>query len=62
MLNRFEAGLRPGVHDGPPDSYAKRVIFSIDRAKQIGFAPRTSLQEGIEASVLWARSQGLAPS
>jgi nucleoside-diphosphate-sugar epimerase len=62
MLNRFEAGLRPGVHDGPADGYARRVIFSIDRAKQIGFAPRTSLQEGIDASVLWARSQGLAPS
>ncbi|HTO61235.1 MAG TPA: NAD-dependent epimerase/dehydratase family protein [Bradyrhizobium sp.] len=62
VLNRIEAGLRPGVHDGPADSYARHVIFSIDRARQIGFVPRTPLQEGIDASVRWARSLGLAPS
>jgi nucleoside-diphosphate-sugar epimerase len=58
LLNRIEAGLRPGVHDGPADSFSRRVMFSIDRARRIGFVPQTSLQEGIDASVLWARSQG----
>jgi nucleoside-diphosphate-sugar epimerase len=61
LLNRIEAGLRPGVHDGPADSFSRRVIFSIDRARRIGFVPRTSLQQGIDASVLWARSQGFGP-
>jgi 2-alkyl-3-oxoalkanoate reductase len=61
MLDRIEAGLSPGIHDGPADAYSKRVLFSIDSAKQIGFVPRTSLDEGIHASVRWARSQGLCP-
>ncbi len=59
LLTRIDNGLRPGVHDGPADQYARHVMFSIDRAKAIGFVPRTSLQDGIEATVLWARSQGL---
>jgi nucleoside-diphosphate-sugar epimerase len=58
-LTWTQQALRHDVHDGPSDQYAKRVIYSNDRAKQIGFVPQTSLQEGIEASVLWARSQGL---
>jgi nucleoside-diphosphate-sugar epimerase len=61
-LKRMEEGLRSGVHDGPADGYARRVNFAIDRARQIGFVPRTTLQDGIDASVQWARSQGLAGS
>jgi nucleoside-diphosphate-sugar epimerase len=60
-LTRTQEALRHDVHDGPSDQYSKRIIYSIDRAKQIGFVPQTSLQEGIDASVLWARSQGLIP-
>jgi nucleoside-diphosphate-sugar epimerase len=61
-LKRMEEGLRSGVHDGPADRYATRVIFAIDRARQVGFVPRTTLQEGIDASVQWARAQGMAGS
>jgi nucleoside-diphosphate-sugar epimerase len=58
-LDWAESTLRLGVHDGPPDQYAQRVIYSIDRARRIGFVPQTTLKEGIEASALWARSQGM---
>jgi nucleoside-diphosphate-sugar epimerase len=59
VLDRAEDALRFGFHDGPPDQYARPVVYSIERARQIGFSPQTSLQEGIEASVLWARLQGI---
>ena len=58
-LRQLELALRPDVHDGPPDQYARRVTFSMDRARQIGFEAQTSLKEGIDASVAWARSHGL---
>jgi nucleoside-diphosphate-sugar epimerase len=58
-LTWTQDALRHDVHDGPPNQYAQRIIYSIDCAKQIGFIPQTSLQEGIDASVLWARSLGL---
>jgi len=58
-LDKAENMVRLGVHDGPPDQYAQRVIYSIDRTRQIGFVPQTTVEEGVEASVLWARSHGM---
>ena len=58
-LRRLELALRPDFHDGPSDQYARRVTFSMDCARGIGFVSTTSLQEGIDASVAWARSCGL---
>jgi nucleoside-diphosphate-sugar epimerase len=58
-LKRVEEALRQGVRDGLPDQYDRHVIFSIDRARQVGFGTQTPLEDGIDASVRWARSQGL---
>jgi nucleoside-diphosphate-sugar epimerase len=58
-LRRAEKALRYDLRDGPPDQHVQQVVYSIERARQIGFVPQTSLQAGIEASVLWARSDGL---
>jgi len=59
LLDWAEDALRPGIHDGALDQYAGHVIYSIERARLIGFVPQTPLQEGIDASALWARSQGI---
>jgi nucleoside-diphosphate-sugar epimerase len=41
------------------DDFTKRRRYVIDRAREIGFVPTTSLQEGIAASAEWAFAQGL---
>lgn len=60
FLDAAAEKLRYGFGDEPPDNYAKSVIYSIDRARAHGFRPETSLDEGIAASVAWARASGLA--
>jgi 2-alkyl-3-oxoalkanoate reductase len=58
-LDWAEDTFRLGIHDGAPDQFAGRVTYSIERARLIGFAPSTPLQDGIEASAQWAKSQGM---
>ncbi len=60
FLDAVAEKVRYGFGDEPPDTYAKPVTYSIDRARAHGFCPVTSLDEGIAASVAWARVSGLA--
>jgi nucleoside-diphosphate-sugar epimerase len=59
VLRRTEANLRLKPSDGEIRYYGTRVIFSVLRAREVGFEPRVSLEEGLTASVKWARATGL---
>jgi nucleoside-diphosphate-sugar epimerase len=59
VLRRDEANLRLKPSDGEILYYGKQVTFSAQRAREIGFEPRISLEEGLAASVKWARTIGL---
>jgi nucleoside-diphosphate-sugar epimerase len=59
VLRRAEANLRLKPSDGEIRYYATRVTFSALRAREIGFEPSVSLDEGLTASVEWARVTGL---
>jgi nucleoside-diphosphate-sugar epimerase len=59
ILRRAEANLRLKPSDGETLYYSKQVIFSAQRAREIGFESRISLEEGLAASVKWARTVGL---
>jgi 2-alkyl-3-oxoalkanoate reductase len=60
FLDAAAEKVRYGFGDEPPDNYAKPVTYCIDRARAHGFRPETSLDEGIAASVAWARASGVA--
>jgi hypothetical protein len=38
--------------------YGMNVTYSVLRAKEIGFEPQVSLNEGLAASVKWAKEVG----
>jgi UDP-glucose 4-epimerase len=59
VLRRAEANLRLKPSDGEIRYYGTRVIFSALRAREVGFEPTVSLEEGLTASVEWARVIGL---
>lgn len=59
LLDAADEKVRYGFGDEPPDNYAKVVTYRIDRAKDYGFHPGTSLDEGIAASMAWARTSSL---
>jgi nucleoside-diphosphate-sugar epimerase len=59
VLRRAEANLRLKPSDGEIRYYATHVTFSALRAREIGFEPSVSLDEGLTASVEWARVTGL---
>jgi nucleoside-diphosphate-sugar epimerase len=51
--------LRLKPSDGEIRYYGTRVIFSALRAREVGFEPTVSLEEGLTASVEWSRVIGL---
>jgi nucleoside-diphosphate-sugar epimerase len=57
-LSDLERAFRHDVGDGPSDRFARHVVYSNDRAQQFGLDPKTSLRDGIRASVQWAKSSG----
>jgi nucleoside-diphosphate-sugar epimerase len=57
-LSHIEKSVRYDIGDEPVSRYAKHVVYSNDRARQFGLNPRTSLREGIDASVRWLKSIG----
>jgi nucleoside-diphosphate-sugar epimerase len=58
LMKRSESNLRLGPNDDEI-RFATNVTFLTGRAKQIGFEPHTSLDDGIAASVRWAKLSGL---
>lgn len=57
-LRNLELAL--SQHASPqPNRFSKRRHYSIDRALSMGFRPRTSLQEGVAASLQWALEKGV---
>jgi nucleoside-diphosphate-sugar epimerase len=59
IVKRFEDSLRYGIGDEPSDHYARHIIYSMEKARRVGFEPRISLDEGLRASVDWARQTKL---
>jgi nucleoside-diphosphate-sugar epimerase len=61
-LSAIEKRFQYDVCDEPIDRFAKNVVYSNDRAQRTGFRPKTSLSEGIAASVQWAEQSGVTGS
>jgi nucleoside-diphosphate-sugar epimerase len=59
LMKRTEDDLRLKPNDDEILLYGMDVTYSSMRAKEIGFESRVSLDEGIAASVEWARCAGL---
>jgi UDP-glucose 4-epimerase len=59
VVRSLEKAAVERLGDLPADDFTKRRRYVIDRAKEIGFVPTTSLQEGIAASAEWAFAHGL---
>jgi UDP-glucose 4-epimerase len=58
-LSAIEKTFQRDLSDEPRSRFSQRVVYSNDRARRAGLKPRTSLQEGVSASVEWAKSNGL---
>jgi nucleoside-diphosphate-sugar epimerase len=58
-LSAIEKTFQRDVSDEPRSRFSTRVVYSNDRARRVGLKPRTSLQDGVRASVEWAKSKGL---
>jgi nucleoside-diphosphate-sugar epimerase len=58
-LSAIEKTFQRDVSDEPRSRFSTRVVYSNDRARRVGLKPRTSLQDGVSASVEWAKSKGL---
>jgi nucleoside-diphosphate-sugar epimerase len=50
------------VRDEPFHRFSRRVVYSNDLAQEIGFEPATLLEDGVKASVEWAKSEQLVPA
>jgi UDP-glucose 4-epimerase len=59
VVRSLEKAAIERLGDLSADDFTKRRRYVIDRAKEIGFVPTTSLQEGVAASAEWAFAQGL---
>lgn len=59
VMKRVEADLRMKPNDDELHLYGLDVSYSNRRAIEIGFRPRTSLDDGIAASVQWAKDVGI---
>jgi nucleoside-diphosphate-sugar epimerase len=55
----IEKTFQHDLRDEPRSRFAKHVVYSNDRAQQVGLKPQTSLQEGVRASAEWAKSNML---
>jgi len=58
-LSAIEQTLQRDVNDEPSSRFSRHVVYSNDQARRVGLQPRTSLQDGVNASVEWAKSRGL---
>ena len=56
LLTQGAERLSPGPEEG---NYGMKVVYSALRAKSIGFEARTPLEDGVVASVEWAKRTGL---
>jgi nucleoside-diphosphate-sugar epimerase len=61
-LEKAEKLFEYNVFDEPRHRFAQNVVYSNDRAQSIGFQPKTSLEEGVTASVQWAQAEYLTTS
>ena len=59
VVRSVEKAAFERLGDLSADDFTKHRRYVIDRAKEIGFVPTTSLQEGVAASAEWAFAQGL---
>ena len=63
LLDRLREGMQSDLKFHPsPDElklYRRDVVYSMDRAQGIGFAPRVSLDSGLAYCAEWARNVGL---
>jgi nucleoside-diphosphate-sugar epimerase len=59
-LSVIESYFQYELCDEPRGRFAKVVVYSNDQAQRIGFRPKTSLSEGIAASVQWAKQSDAA--
>jgi nucleoside-diphosphate-sugar epimerase len=60
LIGRAEADLRLRPNEGELQLYATDITYSTSRAKAIGFEAMVSLDEGVAASVAWAKAVGMA--
>lgn len=58
-MKKAEEDLRLRPNDDEMTRFSTDVVYSMERARKIGFVPRTSVDEGIAMTVDWARSTGL---
>jgi nucleoside-diphosphate-sugar epimerase len=58
-VSSIAAALQHDLGDEPLSVYSRKVHYAIDRCVGIGFKPPTCLEDGINASVKWARAVGL---
>jgi nucleoside-diphosphate-sugar epimerase len=61
-LEKTEKLFEYDVFDEPRHRFAQNVVYSNDLAQSIGFQPKTSLEEGVTASVQWAQAEHLTKS
>jgi UDP-glucose 4-epimerase len=59
LMKRTEDDLRLKPNDDEILLYSTDVIYASKKARDIGFVPRTSLDDGLAASVEWAKSAGI---
>jgi nucleoside-diphosphate-sugar epimerase len=59
LIKRTEDDLRLKPNDDEILLYGMDVAYSSERAKEIGFESRVSLEEGVAASIEWAKVVGL---
>jgi nucleoside-diphosphate-sugar epimerase len=57
ILSRID-GYPPRVAQSSVDFYSHRVVFNIDKSKQLlGYAPRVSFEDGMQRTAEWLRSE-----
>jgi nucleoside-diphosphate-sugar epimerase len=58
-MKKAEEDLRLRPNDDEMARFATDVTYSMDRAARVGFAPQTSVDEGVAMTAEWARDIGL---
>lgn len=61
LMKKTEQDLKLKPNDDDLARYALDVTYSMDKAKDLGFTPKTSVDDGIALTVDWARSVGVVP-
>jgi nucleoside-diphosphate-sugar epimerase len=52
-------GVQPPLHRRRLDFFRKSFAFSLGEARELGFKPRVSLEDGMRATARWYRERGL---